>query len=324
MKKVSVIVPIYGVEKYIKESVQSICRQEYKDIELILVNDGTLDHSMELALEIVKKHHITAVIVNKSNGGLPSARNAGIRVATGEMICFIDSDDIISPNHVSDLVEACEKYDTKVSYADFQLTYENCRKGVENERKSAGVLDRKTLLHDFMIRKIRIHCCALLIDRQYLLEKNIFFNENLKYGEDIDFMWRLFPSLDAIAYTGCQSYKYLQRPNSLMTQQSKERVLKLLEEFENTVKILSKQYPDDGDVFDFLYGKAALAFYRTFAESAPYALFKELLSESNYRKRIFKVVFIGNLRISCLAIVLLVSPRLFSTVVKCIRETVRE
>lgn len=318
--KVSVIVPVYKVEKYIEESIRSVCEQKYQNIEVILVNDGTPDSSIELARKVAADYSIKLSIVNKENGGLPSARNAGIKAATGEYLCFIDSDDMISKTHISDLVNACNEYKTKVAYADFQLTYETNRCGNPVAHNAASKIDHDELLKGFLVRKLKIHCCALLIDRQYLIHNNLWFNDRLRYGEDIDFMWRLFPSLDAIGYTGNSTYLYLQRSGSLMTSQSMERVITLLDIFKNTVNQLKSNYPNDKKVLRFLYGKAALAFYRTFAETSSYELFKDLLKKTNYRKTIWIVVFIGNLKLSLLTIALLISPRYFAWIVKTLRN----
>lgn len=314
--KVSVIVPVYGVEKYIEESIRSICEQEYQNIEIILVNDGTPDLSVSLAKKVAADYSVTFFVVNKDNGGLPSARNTGIKAATGEYICFIDSDDMISANHILNLVNACEKYKTKVAYADFQLTCEENRCGVPSMNNTASSIQHEALLRGFLVRSLKIHCCALLIDRKYLMDQNLWFNESLRYGEDIDFMWRLFPKLSAIAYTGNSTYLYLQRPGSLMTAQSMERVITLLDVFKITVNQLLLEYPKDETVLKYLYGKAALAFYRTFAETSSYELFKVLLKKTSYRRNVWKVMFVGNLKLSLLTMIFLISPRCFALIVK--------
>lgn len=320
--KVSVIIPVYNVEDYIEESLKSVCEQNYDNLEIILINDGTKDHSIDKAEKIAKKFNAKIMIINKENGGLPSARNVGIKCASGDYVCFIDSDDIIAYNHIADLVAACEKYGTKVSYASFQLTYEKNRRGKPTCENESCLIKHDDLLHDFLVRKVKIHCCALLINREYLLDNDIFFNEKLRYGEDIDFMWRIFPSLESIAYTGNETYMYLQRANSLMTSQNLERVLILLREFEATVEQLMEKYPKDVKILKFLYGKASLAFYRTFAESSKYELFEELLKQSNYRKNVWKVLFIGDVKLAMLSFSLLISPKLFVYIVKKYQETV--
>lgn len=314
--KVSVIVPVYGVEKYIDQSLRAICNQEFDDFEIIVVNDGTKDQSMRIVYEILNEVKIPYKIINKENGGLPSARNAGLNEANGEYVCFIDSDDIVLSTHLKDLYQCCKALSSKVAYAPFELTYESDRDGTAEELCAFRKIEHQELLRGFLCRKYKIHCCALLIDRIYLLERKIRFDERLRYGEDIDFMWRLFPTLDKIGYTSRKSYKYLQRENSLMTNQNIDRVIVLLAVFRETVEVNKKMYPKDSRIFKFLYGKAALAFYRTFAESASLELFKELLKKSNYRSNIWRVVFIGNYKISLLALSLLISPKLFLTIVK--------
>ena len=136
--KVSVVIPVYNVENYIEESISSVCEQDYDNLEIILVNDGTKDQSIIRAEKIAQKYDTEIIIINKENGGLPSARNAGMKRATGDYICFIDSDDVIAKNHISDLVNACEKLKTKVSYAAFQLTCEDGRKGKSINKNKKG------------------------------------------------------------------------------------------------------------------------------------------------------------------------------------------
>ena len=101
-----------------------------------------------------------------------------------------------------------------------------------------------------------------------------------------------------------------------MTSQSMERVITLLDTFKITVNQLLLEYPDDKNVLKYLYGKAALAFYRTFAETSSYELFKELLQKTNYRKNVWKVIFIGDLRLALLTMTLMISSKLFVVVVK--------
>lgn len=312
---ISVIVPVYGVEKYIEESLRSICVQNIKSMEIIVVNDGTKDSSVEIAKKILKEKNIPYKIIDKENGGLPSARNVGIKEAQGKYVCFIDSDDIISATHLTDLWECCEKNKLIASFAEFQMTTEDARKGVP-KCGEIKIYQHDELLQKFLIRKVKIHCCALLIQREYLLANNILFNEKLRYGEDIDFMWRLFPRLDQVGCTGNETYMYLQRKNSLMTDQNIDRVLVLLEEFKKTVNWLMENYPENNDLFKHLFGKASLAFYRTFAESSDYNLFKELLTKSDYRRSIQSVIGIKEIRINLLAIILVVNPKAFYKVVR--------
>ena len=118
MIKVSVIVPIYNVEKQLSRCIESLLKQELIDIQIILVNDGTPDSSGEIAKKYAVKYPYKIVYVEKENGGLSDARNVGVKYATGEYISFVDSDDYISDNLYKDL----EKYiDQKYDMIKFKI-----------------------------------------------------------------------------------------------------------------------------------------------------------------------------------------------------------
>lgn len=100
-KRVSVIIPVYNVEKFILKTVESVMNQDYKDVEIILVNDGSPDNSAQIIDELAKRDS-RIICIHKENGGVSSARNAGLKIATGE-------DDWVEPNYISYLLELVEK-----------------------------------------------------------------------------------------------------------------------------------------------------------------------------------------------------------------------
>lgn len=116
---VSVIVPVYNVEKYMEECVDSILAQSYSNIEIILVDDGSTDHSGEICDRYATKYPEKVRVIHKSNGGLSSARNTGLDVAKGEFIGFIDSDDIVLPEMYNEMLEAMERYDVDIVASHF-------------------------------------------------------------------------------------------------------------------------------------------------------------------------------------------------------------
>lgn len=124
MVKISVIVPIYNVKPFLFRCINSILRQTYKNIEIILVDDGSTDGSGELC-EIISKNLENIIVIHKSNGGLSSARNEGISYASGEFLCFIDSDDVISEDYVSYLYSLYEKYNCDVAMGEFETFFDN-------------------------------------------------------------------------------------------------------------------------------------------------------------------------------------------------------
>lgn len=118
MTQISVIVPVYNVEKYIKESIKSITRQTFSDIEIIIVDDGSTDRSSAIIDGLSTEDHRIKV-VHQNNEGLSGARNAGLKIANGEYIGFIDSDDIIEPNMYELLVESIRSNNSELAVCNF-------------------------------------------------------------------------------------------------------------------------------------------------------------------------------------------------------------
>ncbi len=112
MKKVedliSVVVPIYNVAEYLNECIDSILDQDYKTTEILLIDDGSTDHSGKICNEYARKHRNIRVI-HQENAGLSAARNKGLSVAKGYYICFIDSDDYILPGYLSEMIKTIKK-----------------------------------------------------------------------------------------------------------------------------------------------------------------------------------------------------------------------
>src|SRR5699024_9505401 len=121
---VSVIVPLYKVERYIDRCVDSIVSQTYTDLEIILVNDGSPDNCGSIADAYAEKDDRIRVI-HKKNGGLSDARNAGMQLATGTYTMFVDSDDWIEPKMVETMVEMSKRYAAQVVQAAFYYAYDN-------------------------------------------------------------------------------------------------------------------------------------------------------------------------------------------------------
>lgn len=109
MELVSVVVPVYKVEQYLERCVKSICEQTYQELEIILVNDGSPDRCGEMCEELAQKDNRIQVL-HKQNGGLSDARNAGVKLATGKYLLFVDSDDYIAKDLVEKTVTEAEKW----------------------------------------------------------------------------------------------------------------------------------------------------------------------------------------------------------------------
>lgn len=139
-KAVSVIVPVYNVEKFIFKTVNSILNQDYKNIKIILVDDGSPDISAKIIDELAKKDN-RIVCVHKENGGVSSARNAGLKIATGEYVIFIDGDDWVEPNYVSYLLNLVEKNKCEIGMNKNNYSDDN----MNSSDREYVVLDEKAI-----------------------------------------------------------------------------------------------------------------------------------------------------------------------------------
>ena len=136
--KISLIVPIYGVERYIRQCAESVLGQSYDDIQFIFVNDGTKDRSMEILESLIEEQfsHLKEriVIINKENGGLPSARKAGLDRAEGEYILFADSDDWLDTDAVEKVMAKAVQSDADIVYFDLVKEYGGGKQSIKHER----------------------------------------------------------------------------------------------------------------------------------------------------------------------------------------------
>ena len=182
MKKVvSVIVPVYNVEKFIFKTVNSILNQDYKNIEIILVDDGSPDNSAKIIDELAKKDN-RIVCVHKENGGVSSARNAGLKIATGEYVTFIDGDDWVEPNYVSYLLNLVEKNKCEIGMNKNNYSNDNM-----NSSDREYVVSDEKAIEWIYLGNIFVAVWNKIYSMPFLKKNNILFDEKIWYGEGMLF-----------------------------------------------------------------------------------------------------------------------------------------
>ncbi|HEY5589179.1 MAG TPA: glycosyltransferase [Candidatus Paceibacterota bacterium] len=311
--KVSVIFPVYRVEKYVELSLKSICNQKFTDFEIVIVNDGTSDNSMHIISLILQSYNVQFRIINQLNKGLPNARNTGLKAATGDYVCFIDSDDIICSDYLETQYNFVLKNNLQASFCKFELTDETNRFGsVVNDEVKTIIIDKDKLLKGFMVRKLKIHCCTLILNRDFLISNYLFFNEKLRFGEDVEFMWRVFPRLDSIGYVKAFMYKYLVRDNSIMTNQSSDKIMILRDVYSLTIAKLSLEFPNNIKYFDFLIARTMFGCIHSYSKQANnYHDFEKMIKMIEYEKYLRKLSTFPDLKIRIFADILNFNPRIF-------------
>lgn len=236
---ISVIVPVYKVEKYLDKCVQSILGQTYSDFELILVDDGSPDDCPRLCDEYAQMDKRVKVI-HKTNGGLSDARNMGVNQAKGEYVTFIDSDDYVSFDYLETLWGLKEKYGVDISVGGICTFYEGYEANPQN-RAIEHCYDKKNALkHMLYQRTMDTSACAILLPT-YIARKYPF--PYGKYHEDEFTTYKYYSDVNMIAVTTKSLYFYMQRKGSIMHVFG-QASLDELEAADNLVSYCEKYYPD--------------------------------------------------------------------------------
>ncbi len=187
---ISVIVPVYNTEKYLRKCVESICNQTYQDLEIVLVDDGSQDSSSSICDELAREDKRIKVI-HKSNGGSTSARNAGLAVTSGEYIGFVDSDDWIEPEMYEVLLENCMEKQADIAVANKFINHEKSQycdvlyvpAGVY-EKEQEIVVKNIFYTEDYLARGISPNLWDKLFKRELLLRHQARVDERTKFAED--------------------------------------------------------------------------------------------------------------------------------------------
>ncbi len=190
--KVSIIVPVYNVEKYLSKCLDSLINQTLKEIEIICINDGTKDNSPAI-LEAYQQKDKRIKIINQKNQGLCAARNNGIRNATGEYIGLVDSDDWVDKNYFEKLYNAAKKHDSDIAAGDFYRQGKILRSKKLKLTKERFYTDAATKAKETFIPKYN-YVWNKIYRRSFIIKYNLFFPEGVVYE---DMYW----SIRAIQYS---------------------------------------------------------------------------------------------------------------------------
>lgn len=209
---ISVVVPVYNVEKYLSECVESLINQQYFNIEILLVDDGSTDKSRTIVDDLAKKDKRIKVF-HKKNGGLSDARNYGIEKSSGKYICFVDSDDYVTNDYISSMYQNIKNFNTKIAACGICHLYDN---GTINEINYQNIskLYEKNDAQIFLniIGFYNISSCNKLF--------NIRLFDDIKFpvgkkSEDWYIMYKLVEKAGAIYYNSDSKYIYRQREGSI-------------------------------------------------------------------------------------------------------------
>lgn len=219
MPKISIIVPVYNVEEYLENCINSILNQTFKDFELILVNDGSTDKSLDICKHY-KNIDDRIYIIDKKNGGLSSARNVGLDIAKGEYIAFVDSDDYIHPQMYEILYNVIIKNDADMSLCDFKKVFSLNENLIFYDKSNDEFMKIEYLTNIESLHRMNQNNGVVFVVAWNKLYKRELFN-NLRYKEGIIhedeyIVHRILYAAKKINYIHKELYFYMQRGGSIM------------------------------------------------------------------------------------------------------------
>ncbi|MDD3341521.1 MAG: glycosyltransferase family 2 protein [Bacilli bacterium] len=211
---ITVVIPVYKVEKYISKCVNSIVNQTYKKLEIILVDDGSPDTCGNICDDFSKKDD-RIVVVHKKNGGLSDARNCGLEIAKGKYICFVDSDDYIDEKYISILYTNLLKTKADISIIGYQFYYENHEERIKSIPVNKPIIIDSEKAISYLFRDNKIGNYAW--NKMYKIElfENIRYPKGKKM-EDLGTTYKLFDKCTKIVFSNIELYYYLQRNDSIL------------------------------------------------------------------------------------------------------------
>ena len=240
MKKVSVIIPVYNVENYLRKCLDSLVNQTLKDIEIIVVNDGTTDNSQEIINEYVKKYPKKVVSIIQENGGQGAARNTGLLHAKGEYIGYVDSDDYVEENMYEELYKKAKEEDSDIVICGNNVVKENYE-----------LFSKEDVDKEFLLGKMAVW--NKIYKKNIIVDNKIQFRSKVWY-EDLDFTMKVYFSSKKTSYVDKPLYNYLLREGSTMNNNNIKRNLELIEAFDSLIDYCKdkKIYNKAKDEIEFL------------------------------------------------------------------------
>lgn len=256
--KISLIAPIYGVEPYIRQFAESALGQTYEDIQFVFVNDGTKDNSMAILDALIEERfeHLKEriVIVNKENGGLPSARKSGLEAAEGEYVLFADSDDWLELDAVERVMALAERTDADILYFDLVKEYGGGKQSVKHERTYTAENRMRWIENMFNYRSFG-YTVTKCFRRKLYTENRIVFPK-LGMHEDICLMAQIIFYAQSIAQLPEPLYHYRKdNPAAMCSQKrsvrhiaSSRNMMGVVEAFKDDLKGSPMEFVADGVV----------------------------------------------------------------------------
>lgn len=278
--KISVIVPVYKVEKFISRCAKSLMEQTMDNIEYIFVDDASPDNSIQILQNVLAdypgRRDNVRILIHAENKGLPAARNTGLAVATGEYIFHCDSDDFVEKDLLSTLYETACRENADIVWSDYYISYPNNERYLKQPSYDTPEAALKGMLHG----RMKYNVWNKLVKRSLYTDNNITFPAGYAMGEDMTMMF-LFSYAHKVAYVGKALYHYVSNSASMTNVPKPKHLVELKHNSDRVLSFLEKRYngtwKEEGYSFMLLMKWPFL----TGHNSKLYPLWKEWCPEAN-------------------------------------------
>lgn len=238
---VSVIIPVYNVEKYLCRCLDSVIKQTYKNLEIVLIDDGSTDNSGKICDQYKEKDNRIKVF-HTENKGVSAARNLGIKNTYGKYIIFIDSDDFLDLNTFEEVLEENCNYDL-IAFSYYKLS-NNDKICYDNRKEKETLTKNETLIKIMDDRYFQGFTWNKIFKRNIIIENNLFFDENIRINEDLLFCIQFIENVNTIMYYSTPYYYYVQLNSSALHSKDINKFKTALKAYEEIEKIYIKNNVD--------------------------------------------------------------------------------
>lgn len=267
---ITVIVPVYNVEGYLKKCIESIIRQTYRNLEIILVDDGSLDGSGRICDDYAGRDS-RIVVIHKENGGLSDARNTALDVARGTYITYIDSDDYVADDYIEYLYKMLEEYRADISACLVKSIYNYDEKADYCDEKVEILNHSEAIKAVLFQKKFTPSACGKLYKRE--LFNTIRYPKGMYY-EDMAVIYKLIELCDRIVVGRKQKYYYYQRQDSIIHQKFNEKKMHRIQIANELKEYVDEKYPELKPFTSARCFKMGLMVYREVPRGKEYEVYK--------------------------------------------------
>ena len=307
----SIVMPCYNAEKFLDETFEGLENQTCQDFEVVCINDGSKDGTLERLCSWQKKGTLDIKIIDKENGGVSAARNDGIRAASGKYVVFLDADDAYHEEYVERLIGAIEQSGADVAYCRLNRRYEDVMAAKPGE-VAPTVHTRKEAMDNLLYRMGEFGFYCYVYRRDWLTEQGLLFDVNTKFGEDREFNWKYICHCKNACFVDVPLYWYRINAQSATGAKASWRKTDLLYAVKRIEEYLEENKCEYTAEFEsYMYARAMWAVAKTFAVSSDKELYARLQKEFDVKVCMKRTARDRNKLVKLASWLYLIHPMLF-------------